>query len=101
MKLPAVFTAFTMLLGHPLGARDLHVFDSVNGADSGDTRAMGWDKLIRPLGEGSFDNAKLLRLLDDVGFKGPVVLQCYNLKQPAAAHLAISMAGWHRLAGGD
>ncbi|MFZ9935923.1 MAG: sugar phosphate isomerase/epimerase family protein [Luteolibacter sp.] len=74
---------------------------SVNGADSGDTRAMGWDKLIRPLGEGAFDNSKLLRLLDGVGFKGPVVLQCYNIKQPAAAHLAKSMAGWRRIAGGD
>ena len=74
---------------------------SLNGADSGDTRSMGWDKLIRPLGEGSFDNAKLLRLLDEVGYKGPVTLQCYNIKQPAAAHLAKSMTGWQRLAGGD
>lgn len=74
---------------------------SVNGADSGDTRSMGWDKLIRPLGEGSYDNAKLLRLLDEVGFKGPVALQCYNIKRPAADHLAESIAAWRQLAGGD
>lgn len=67
---------------------------SINGADSGDTRSMGWDKLIRPLGEGSFDNAKLLRLLDEVGYKGPVALQCFNIKLPAAGHLGKSMSAW-------
>ncbi len=74
---------------------------SLNGADGGDTRSMGWDKLIRPLGEGSFDTAKLLRLLDAIGYKGPVTLQCYNIKVPAAEHLAKSMEAWRRLAGGD
>ena len=72
---------------------------SVNGADSGDTRSMGWDKLIRPLGEGSFDNAKLLRLLDGIGYKGPVALQCFNIKLPAADHLGKSMDAWRRLTG--
>jgi sugar phosphate isomerase/epimerase len=72
---------------------------SINGADSGDTRSMGWDKLIRPLGEGSFDNAKLLRLLDEVGYKGPVALQCFNIKLPAAGHLGKSMSAWRSLTG--
>jgi sugar phosphate isomerase/epimerase len=72
---------------------------SVNGADSGDTKSMGWDKLIRPLGEGSFDNAKLLRLLDGISYKGPVTLQCFNIKLPAADHLGKSMDAWRGLTG--
>jgi len=39
---------------------------SINGADSGDTKAMGWDRLIRPLGEDTFDVASVMRLLDEV-----------------------------------
>lgn len=72
---------------------------SVNGADSGDTKSMGWDKLIRPLGEGSFDNAKLLRLLDGIGYKGPVALQCFNIRRPAADHLGKSIDAWRGLTG--
>lgn len=67
---------------------------SINGADSGDTRAMDWDRLIRPLGEGSFDNSGLLRLLDGMGYKGPVALQCFNIRRPATDHLARSMDAW-------
>lgn len=72
---------------------------SLNGADRGDTRSMGWDKLIQPLGEGSFDTAKLLQMLDGVGFKGPVTLQCFNIKLPASDHLRKSMRAWRDLSG--
>jgi sugar phosphate isomerase/epimerase len=72
---------------------------SINGADSGDTRSMGWDKLIRPLGEGSFENPRLLRLLDEFGYKGPIALQCFNIKLPAAEHLGKSMSAWRSLTG--
>lgn len=70
---------------------------SLNGADTGDTRAMGWNRLIQPLGMGSFDAARLLRLLDEIGYQGPVGLQCYQLKQPAREHLASSIAAWRKL----
>lgn len=70
---------------------------SVNGADSGDTRSMNWDRLIRPLGEGTFSVAKVMTLLDEVGYKGPVGLQCYAIKQPAKEHLAKSMGAWKKL----
>lgn len=72
-------------------------FVSINGADSGDTRKMKWDRLIQPLGQGSFDNRKLLRLLDQIGYRGPVGLQCYNLKAPPTEHLAISIKAWQAL----
>lgn len=70
---------------------------SLNGADSGDTRAMAWDRLIQPLGKGSFDAAKVLRVLDDVGYRGPIGLQCYQIKQPAREHLGASIAAWRAL----
>ncbi len=70
---------------------------SINGADTGDTRGMGWDRLIRPLGEGSFQVSKVLDLLEEIGYDGPVGLQCYAIKQPARTHLAKSMREWRRL----
>lgn len=70
---------------------------SLNGADSGDTRAMGWDRLIRPLGEGTFDLRRVLRLLDQIGYDGPVLLQCHQIKQPARRHLEASMQTWRTL----
>ena len=70
---------------------------SINGADRGDTRKMTWDQLIQPLGDGSFDPKKLLRLLDEIGYRGPVSLQCFHLKAPPAEHLAKSIRAWRAL----
>ncbi len=67
---------------------------SVNGADSGDTRTMGWDRLIRPLGEGSFDVYKLVKLLKDNGYKGKFGLQCYNIQQDCETALMKSITTW-------
>jgi hypothetical protein len=58
---------------------------------------MCWSRLIRPLGDGSFDAGEVVRLLDDIGSRGPVGLQGYGIKRPAREHLAASMAGWKRL----
>jgi sugar phosphate isomerase/epimerase len=52
---------------------------SINGADRGNTREMGWDRLIQPLGEGSFDVYRLVELLAEKGYKGPFGIQCYNI----------------------
>tara|TARA_B110000483_G_scaffold214738_1_gene264819 strand:+ start:4926 stop:5324 length:399 start_codon:yes stop_codon:yes gene_type:complete len=41
---------------------------SINGADQGETKTMGWDQLIQPLGEGSFPVKTVLNLLDDLGY---------------------------------
>ncbi|MBN2452166.1 MAG: sugar phosphate isomerase/epimerase [Lentisphaeria bacterium] len=66
----------------------------INGADSGDTRAMAWNRLIQPLGQGSFDQRALLRALDAIGYRGPVGLQCFQIRQEPRRHLAESMAAW-------
>ncbi len=70
---------------------------SLNGADAGDTRAMDWNRLIQPLGAGSFDAARLLKLFDEIGYQGPVGLQCYQLKPPARDHLGASITAWRTL----
>lgn len=67
---------------------------SINGADDGDTHKMGWDRLIQPLGEGTFDVLPILQVLKDNGYKGNIGLQCYNIKQRPEVHLATSMAAW-------
>jgi len=70
---------------------------SINGADSGDTRAMGWDRLIRPLGDGSYNNSKLLKILDEIGYAGPIGLQCYAVKGDDRVNLKSSVTAWHAL----
>lgn len=67
---------------------------SLNGADSGDTQGMGWDRLIQPLGEGTFDTYKLVKLAKDNGYEGPFGLQCYNIKQDAEVALTKSITTW-------
>lgn len=70
---------------------------SISGCDDGDTRSMNWDRLILPLGEGSFPVSKVLAQLDEIGYTGPVGLQCFSIKRPAKEHLSKSMKEWRRL----
>lgn len=67
---------------------------SINGADSGNTKEMGWNQLIQPLGEGSFDTYKLIELLKDNGYEGKFGLQCYNIKQDCEVALTRSINTW-------
>ena len=67
---------------------------NICGADDGDTRNMDWDRLIQPLGQGSFDTYRIVKLLIDNGYKGPIGLQCYNLKGDAAETLTRSLNTW-------
>ena len=67
---------------------------NICGADEGDTRQMGWERLIQPLGQGSFDTYQLVKTLLNSGYKGPIGLQCYNLKGDAAETLTKSLQTW-------
>jgi len=69
---------------------------SINGADSGNTKEMGWDQLIQPLGEGTFDTYELVKLAKDNGYEGPFGLQCYNIKQDCEVVLTKSMDTWKK-----
>ncbi len=71
---------------------------SINGADSGNTRAMGWKQLIQPLDEGSFDTRRLVRFLcEELSYRGPVFVQCYNVRTPARELLQRTLAKWRAI----
>jgi len=69
---------------------------SINGADERDEKP-GWDHYIQPLDQGSFDVGKLLGILKELGYKGPIGLQCYGIGGDAREHLARSMTAWLEL----
>ena len=68
---------------------------SINGAD----RSGGWSELIRPLGEGNFDVVGFLKVLGQVGYTGPIGLQCYNLQGNPEENLKRSITAWRRISG--
>jgi len=69
---------------------------SINGADERDEKP-GWSRYIQPLGSGSFDVAAFLGTLHELGFEGPVGLQCYGIGGDAREHLARSMEAWRKM----
>jgi sugar phosphate isomerase/epimerase len=70
---------------------------SINGADSGETQKMGWDRLIQTLDQGTFDVGRLLQLLRNEGYDGPIGLQCYAIKGDVRENLKRSMKAWNNL----
>ena len=69
---------------------------SINGADVYDDKP-GWDHYIQPLDRGSFDVAGLLKTLDELGYTGPVGLQCFGIGGDTRDHLARSLAAWRKM----
>jgi sugar phosphate isomerase/epimerase len=69
---------------------------SINGADVFDDKP-GWDHYIQPLDKGNFDIAALLRTLKELGYKGPIGLQCFGIGGDTREHLARSLAAWQKL----
>jgi sugar phosphate isomerase/epimerase len=72
-------------------------FVSINGADSGDTRAMPWDRLIQPLDSGTYDVGALLKSLRELGYEGPIGFQGYGIPSDSGDILRHTMAGWRRI----
>jgi sugar phosphate isomerase/epimerase len=70
---------------------------SINGADAGDTGAMPWNRLIQTLDRGSFDVGRVLRTLKQLGYTGPIGLQCYAIPGDCRENLTHSMKGWRHL----
>ncbi|TWU28734.1 sugar phosphate isomerase/epimerase family protein [Novipirellula artificiosorum] len=70
---------------------------SINGCDSGETKKMNWDRLIQTLDSGSFDVSRVMALLDQHHYDGPVGLQCYQVPGEIPTNLKRSMAAWKRL----
>jgi sugar phosphate isomerase/epimerase len=72
---------------------------SINGADSGDTRQMGWERLIQTLDRGTFDVGLVLKQLAEGGYEGPIGLQCYAIKGDIRENLQRSIQAWRALQG--
>jgi len=68
---------------------------SINGADRGSN--LPEVKAIQRLDKGDFDMGKLLELLDEVKYEGPVGLQCYAIEGDNRENLAASMSAWKRM----
>jgi sugar phosphate isomerase/epimerase len=75
-------------------SRDKLFAVTISGADAG---AKGWDRLIQPLGRGTFDMDRFLRTLSGAGYKGPVGLQSYGIKGDSRAILGESISAWNSL----
>jgi len=69
---------------------------SINGADEFDEKP-GWEHYIQPLDKGSFDVGKLLKTLMELGYQGPIGLQCYGIGGDAREHLAHYLTAWQKL----
>jgi sugar phosphate isomerase/epimerase len=67
---------------------------TVNGADTGDTQSMNWDRLIQPLDSGTYDVAKFVHRLIAVGYRQPVGFQGYGIKGDLKPILTRSMNAW-------
>lgn len=68
---------------------------SINGADEFDEKP-GWENYIQPLDKGNFDVGAFLRSLRELGYVGPIGLQCYGIGGDTREHLARSMAVWRQ-----
>jgi sugar phosphate isomerase/epimerase len=74
-----------------------HLFAvGIHGADSATEIHAGSGNWIQPLDSGSFDVAALLDTLVDLGYRGPIGLQCYGIPGDAREHLTKSMAAWRQ-----
>ena len=69
---------------------------TINGADSGNTSNMGWDRLIQPLDTGSYDTYHFVKTVRQLGFTGPIGLQHYGIKGDARENLKRSITAWRQ-----
>ncbi len=72
-------------------------FVSINGADAGDTRNMDWNRLIQPLGQGTYDVAGLMQTLVGLGYRGPVGFQGYGIPGDSREILRQTISGWRAI----
>jgi len=63
---------------------------SINGADPHG----GWNRLIQPLGDGSYNVEGFLKMLIGMGYRGPIGLQGYQIPGEPETNLRRSMRAW-------
>ena len=69
---------------------------TINGSDTPEEIQAGAGRpgWLQPLDAGSFDQKKLLTILDELGWRDPVGLQCFGIPGDAKVHLERSMKKW-------
>jgi sugar phosphate isomerase/epimerase len=72
-------------------------FITINGADAGDTQNLGWDKLIQPLGRGTYDVGAFVAKARAAGYRGPFGFQGYGIKMESKELLKETMEGWKKV----
>jgi sugar phosphate isomerase/epimerase len=72
-------------------------FITINGADTGDTQKLGWDKLIQPLGRGTYDVGAFVMKTRAAGYRGPFGFQGFGIKMDSKELLKETMAGWQKI----
>ena len=72
-------------------------FITINGADNGDTQNLGWDKLIQPLGRGSYDVGAFVAKTRAAGYRGPFGFQGFGIKMDSKELLKETMEGWGKM----
>jgi sugar phosphate isomerase/epimerase len=75
------------------------MFVTISGADAGDSRTMGWDRLIQPLDAGSYDVGAFVRTVRKIGYQGPVGFQGFNIKADPREVLTRTIDAWRRFLG--
>lgn len=57
----------------------------------------GWERYIQPVGEGDFEVGGFLRTLKELGYRGPIGLQCYGIGGDTRGRLVRSIGAWRKL----
>ena len=70
---------------------------TINGADTGDTRHYGWDRLIQPLGRGTYDVKKFVQQARAAGYRGSFGYQGYGIRMDSKELLKVTMDGWRAM----
>lgn len=70
---------------------------SINGADHAAAIREGTGNWIQPLDSGTYDVGEFLVSLKELGYNGPVGLQCWGIEGDARDHLSRSMTAWKAL----
>ena len=73
---------------------------SINGADGAEAIHAKTGNWLQPLDSGTFNVGALLTTLKELGYKGPVGLQCWGIEGDAKDHLTRSMNAWKKLTAG-
>jgi arylsulfatase len=74
-------------------------FVTINGADRGDTKQLGWDSLIQTLDRGDYNTVGFLQKLRAAGYTGPVGFQGYAIPGEPRENLARTIDAWRKITG--